>query len=177
MAAKYGCQQAFWLHGPDEEITEAGAMNIFILFHHENGKMELVTPQLESCLMLPGIVRQSILEIAREAKELHISDRKVTIKEVLNGAENGTLVEMFCTGTASFVTPVGKIYYDGVIHSLPLPESNKLFSQRYGSIHALHRGAFCQFPFRWIYYYGSNKPTGKETGKMHLSALHCVAYV
>ena len=118
-------------------------MNIFILFHHENGKMELVTPHLVSCPILPGIVRQSILEIAREAKELHTSDRKVTIKEVLNGAENGTLVEMFCTGTASFVTPVGKIHYDGVTHSLPLPESNKLFSQRYGSIHTLHCTSLC----------------------------------
>ena len=36
---------------------------------------------------------------------------------------------------------------------------------------ALHRGAFCQFPFWWIYYYGSNKSTGKETGKMHLCAV------
>ena len=36
---------------------------------------------------------------------------------------------------------------------------------------AVHRGAFCQFPFRWIYYYGSNKFTGKETEKMHLCAM------
>ena len=36
---------------------------------------------------------------------------------------------------------------------------------------ALHRGAFCQFTFRWICYCGSNKSTGKETGKMHLCAL------
>ena len=35
----------------------------------------------------------------------------------------------------------------------------------------LNRGAFCQFPFRWIYYYGSNKYTGKETGKTQLCAL------
>ena len=35
----------------------------------------------------------------------------------------------------------------------------------------LHRGAFCQFTFQWIYYYGSNKSTGKETGKTHLCAL------
>ena len=35
----------------------------------------------------------------------------------------------------------------------------------------LHRGVFCQFPFRWIYYYGSNKSTGKETGKMHPCAV------
>ena len=33
------------------------------------------------------------------------------------------------------------------------------------------QGVFCQFPFRWIYNYGSNKSTGKETGKMHFCAL------
>ena len=35
----------------------------------------------------------------------------------------------------------------------------------------MHRGAFCQFPFRWIYYYGSIKATGKETGKTYLCAM------
>ena len=35
----------------------------------------------------------------------------------------------------------------------------------------MHSGAFCQFPFQWIYYYGSNKSTGKETSKMHLCAM------
>ena len=33
--------------------------------------------------------------------------------------------------------------------------------------HTVHRDAFCQFPFRWIYYCHSSKSTGKETGKMH----------
>ena len=36
---------------------------------------------------------------------------------------------------------------------------------------ALHRGALCQFSFRWIHYYSSNKSTGLETGKSHLCAL------
>ena len=35
------------------------------------------------------------------------------------------------------------------------------------------RGVFSQFPFRWIYYYGSNKSTGKETGKTHLLTQDC----
>ena len=35
----------------------------------------------------------------------------------------------------------------------------------------VQRGAFCQFPFRWIYYYGGNKSTGKETDKTHLCAV------
>ena len=29
----------------------------------------------------------------------------------------------------------------------------------------------CQFPFRWIYNYASNKSIGKETGKTHFCAL------
>ena len=37
---------------------------------------------------------------------------------------------------------------------------------------SLQTGTFCQFPFRWIYYYGSNKATGKETDKTHL-CVHC----
>ena len=43
------------------------------------------------------------------------------------------------------------------------------------SVGTVHRGAFGQFPFRWIYYYGSNKFTGKETGKTHLSESSGVA--
>ena len=34
-----------------------------------------------------------------------------------------------------------------------------------------HRGAFCQFPLGWFYYYGINKSTGKQTGKMHFCAV------
>ena len=35
----------------------------------------------------------------------------------------------------------------------------------------VYKGAFCKIPFRWIYYYGSNKSTGKETGKTHLCTV------
>ena len=39
----------------------------------------------------------------------------------------------------------------------------------------MHRGAFHQFSFRWILYYGSNKSTGLETDKSHLCAVAKVA--
>ena len=45
------------------------------------------------------------------------------------------------------------------------------------NIKPMHRGAFCQFPFRWIYYYGSNKSTRKETGKTHLCAMSATSDV
>jgi hypothetical protein len=46
-----------------------------------------------------------------------------------------------------------------------IPDKRNHFSR------SLHRGTFCQFPFRWIHYYGSNESTVKETGKTHLCAL------
>ena len=56
----------------------------------------------------------------------------------------------------------------------PLLRSSTAFHQKSISFitnATLHRGAFCPFPFRWIYYYASNKSTGKESGKAHLCAL------
>ena len=49
--------------------------------------------------------------------------------------------------------------------------SAALGRKKFNHLCTLHRGAFCQFPFRWIYYCHSSKFTGKETGKTHLCAL------
>ena len=131
LAAKHNCHQALWLFGPDQEITEVGSMNIFALFQQANSeKLELVTPPLESGLILPGVTRRSVLELARDSNEFDVNERKLTIKEILNAAQEGTLVEMFGTGTAAIVTPVGNIFYDGIMNPLPIPEADKSFAQR-----------------------------------------------
>ena len=105
-------------------------MNIFALFKKENGKLELVTPPLDSGLILPGVTRRSVLELAREFDEFEVSERKLTIKELLNSAKDGTLLEMFGTGTAAIVTPVGNIYYDGIMNPIPTRKADKSFAQR-----------------------------------------------
>ena len=92
-------QQALWLYGPEKEITEVGAMNLFCFFDHGGNRRELVTSGLESGLVLPGITRKSVLELARQWGEFEVNERKLTMDEVLAGASNGTLVEMFGTGT------------------------------------------------------------------------------
>ena len=59
-------------------------------------------------------------------------------------------------------------YNDWVLAIVVSPK----FSWLYSCIKlSFDRGAFCQFPFRWLYYYGSNWSTGKETGKTHLCAV------
>ena len=36
-------------------------MNIFAFFQHSDGRKELVTPSLDSGLILPGVTRRSVL--------------------------------------------------------------------------------------------------------------------
>ena len=100
------------------------------MFKKDNGRLELVTPPLDSGLILPGVTRRSVLELAHEFDEFDVTERKVTIKDILNGARDGTVVEMFGTGTAAIVTPVGNIFYDGVMNPIPVPEANKSFANR-----------------------------------------------
>ena len=60
-AAAAGCDQVLWLYGNHEEITEVGAMNIFIVLRNDKGLVELVTPPLSSGVILPGVTRRSVL--------------------------------------------------------------------------------------------------------------------
>ena len=57
-----------------------------------------------------------------------------------------------------------------------IPIKTEQQTEKFFALPKFHRGAFCQFPFRWIYYCHNSKSTGEETGKTHLCELlcHCV---
>ena len=63
-----------------------------------------------------------VLELAREWNEFDVNERKLTMKEVLSDS----LVEMFGTGTAAVVSPIGNIYFEGKMRKLPPIPSNSL---------------------------------------------------
>ncbi|CAG8743711.1 339_t:CDS:2, partial [Dentiscutata heterogama] len=118
-AAEKGYQQNLWLFGPDDEITEVGTMNCFVLLDNENGETELVTPSLDGTI-LAGVTRDSILQLARTWKEFKVSERKITMHEVVNALKEGRLREMFGSGTACIVTPIKEINYRGQDLKVPL---------------------------------------------------------
>lgn len=60
---KQGYNQVLWLW--QDDVVELGASNVFFLWINENGEKELITPPLTE-LILPGVTRDSILELARE---------------------------------------------------------------------------------------------------------------
>ncbi|KAF4524679.1 hypothetical protein B566_EDAN009523 [Ephemera danica] len=70
-----GLQQVLWLFGDDHQLTEVGTMNIFVLLINDNGERELITPPLDG-LILPGITRQSIIELALEWNEFKVTERQ-----------------------------------------------------------------------------------------------------
>ena len=53
-------------------------MNFFVFWKNEQGEDELITPPLDGTI-LPGITRQSILDLMRELKEFKVTVRNFKI--------------------------------------------------------------------------------------------------
>ncbi|KAL4886501.1 cytosolic branched-chain amino acid aminotransferase [Aspergillus karnatakaensis] len=112
-AKSQGAHQALWLFGDEEEITEAGTMNLFLVLKLEDGERELVTPPLDG-MILPGVTRDCVLGLARERLPgWVVSERRITMGELEGAAERGMVEEVFGTGTAAVVTSVGRIRWKG----------------------------------------------------------------
>jgi len=122
VAEQQGCHQCLWLFGEDHDITEVGAMNLFVVLRHSEGMLELVTPPLTTGTILPGVTRRSILEMTNSWPGLVVSERRITMGEVMSALSSGDLVEMFGSGTAAVVSPVGGLHYGGKMHQVPTPE-------------------------------------------------------
>lgn len=106
-AEEKGYTQVLWLDGVERKyIEEVGAMNVMFKI---NG--EVVTPMLSGSI-LPGITRKSCLELLRE-EGYKVSERLLSVDELLEACEKGTLEEAWGTGTAAVVSPIGKLNFDG----------------------------------------------------------------
>ena len=100
-----GYSQVLWLDGVERKyIEEVGAMNIFFKI---NGKV--VTPALNGSI-LPGITRDSVLTLCRDWG-YETEERKISVEELIAAQKDGSLEEVFGTGTAAVISPVGKLRY------------------------------------------------------------------
>jgi branched-chain amino acid aminotransferase len=105
MAKKEGYSQVLWLDAVERRfVEEVGSMNIFFVFGDE-----ILTPALNGSI-LPGITRKSVLELAN-TWGLKVTERKITIDEVMAANDSGILKEIFGSGTAAVISPVGTLKY------------------------------------------------------------------
>jgi len=104
-AQKKGFTQVLWLDAIERKyIEEVGTMNIFFKINDE-----IITPPLSGSI-LPGITRESVITLTR-GWGLKVCERRITIDEVFAAADDGSLQEVFGTGTAAIISPVGSLSY------------------------------------------------------------------
>ncbi|KAJ2889142.1 branched-chain-amino-acid transaminase bat2 [Coemansia asiatica] len=118
-----GYDQILWLLGDDHYVTEVGTMNFFIFWTNADGEKELVTAPLDG-IILPGVTRDSLLSLARQWGEFKVSERRVTMPEVVQAIEDDRMIEAFGAGTACVVCSVSEIFYEDKKFAIPVDPSN-----------------------------------------------------
>ncbi len=102
-----GYDQVLWLDAKEHNyIQEVGTMNIFFKVA---GKF--ITPKLDGCV-LAGITRKSVIELLRH-KGYEVTERAISLEEIREASNNGTLEEAFGTGTAVGIAYIQEIGSEG----------------------------------------------------------------
>lgn len=134
IAASQGYAQVLWLDAFEHKyVEEVGTSNIFFIINDT-----LITPPLEGTI-LPGVTRDCVLFLAKKWG-LDIVERKITIDEVFNAHADGNLQEIFATGTAAVVSPVGYIHHQGNSIDLEQDKMGPVSQRFYDTLTAIHHG-------------------------------------
>ena len=143
IAEKKGYEQVLWLDGKENKyIEEVGSMNMFFKF-----KDALVTPPLLGSI-LGGITRDSIIKLAKH-KGIPVDERRITVQDVFDAADNGTLEEAFGSGTAAVVSPVGRLAWKDREISISGGQIGKLTQDFYDTLTGIQYGER-EDPFGWV---------------------------
>jgi branched-chain amino acid aminotransferase len=141
-AQKKGFTQVLWLDAIEKKyVEEVGTMNIMFLIDGE-----LVTPALEGSI-LSGITRDSVMQLARHWG-IKVTERAIAIDEVMNRAKDGSLQEVFGTGTAAVVSPVGWISHDDAVATVNEGRIGTFAQRLYDEITGIQYGERPD-PFGW----------------------------
>ncbi|GAB2504501.1 Branched-chain-amino-acid aminotransferase [Corynebacterium atrinae] len=106
-AEEKGCDQVVWLDAIEHNyIEEMGGMNLMFVYG-SGDQARVVTPELSGSL-LPGITRDSLLQVARDLGH-ETEERRISKTEWRDDAESGAMSETLACGTAAVITPVGRV--------------------------------------------------------------------
>ena len=123
-AQKEGYHQLVWTDAAEHKyIEESGTMNIVFQIGDK-----LITPDENHDTILRGITKRSVFEIA-EKWGVTVEERMITVAEIIEAAENGSLKDAFGAGTAATIAPIAMIGYEGNKYMLP-PVEERLLSNK-----------------------------------------------
>lgn len=142
IAADMGYTQVLWLDAVElKYVEEVGTSNIFFKIGDE-----LITSPLSGSI-LPGITRDSVIKLAK-SWGLQMSERRLSMDEIIEAQKKGTLMESFASGTAAIVSPVGQIYYEGKEYPINGGKTGVLTEKLYNEILQIQYGEKDD-PFGW----------------------------
>ncbi len=112
LAKKKGYDQVLWTDAFEHRfVQEIGTMNVFFVIGNT-----AITPGLEEGTILDGVTRSSAITLLREMG-LQVEERPLAIDEVIRAHQDGTLREVFGTGTAATISVIKELKYkDYVMH-------------------------------------------------------------
>jgi len=142
IASKMGYTQVLWLDAVERKyVEEVGTSNMFFMIDDE-----LITAPLKGTI-LPGVTRDSVIQLAK-SWGVKVSERRLSMDEVMAAITAGTLQEAFASGTAAIVSPVGQIYYQGKEHLIGGAKTGRLTERLYNEILQIQYGQKDD-PFGW----------------------------
>lgn len=137
IAHSKGYAQVLWLDGKEKKyVEEVGSMNIFFKI-----RGELITAPLAGSI-LPGITRDSVIKLSRDMFGVSVREEKLAISEVFEENASGGLEEVFGTGTAAVISPIGGMTWkdkdivvaDGKMGELTKKLYDTLTGMQYGKV-------------------------------------------
>ena len=141
-AKEKGFTQVLWLDAAEHKyIEEVGTMNMFFVIDNE-----VITAPLCGSI-LPGVTRDSVIQILKSWGK-KVSERSLSIDEVIAASKDSRLTEAFGTGTAAVISPVGQITYKGEDHVVAGGKMGELSQKLYDEIVAIQYGKK-EDPFGW----------------------------
>ena len=117
LANDEGFQQVIWTDDATHtKLEEAGTMNVFFRIN------DTLYTAPKSERILDGITRKSLIDLAKR-DNIKMEVRPVLVSELIEGAKNGSLKEIFGAGTAAVISPISGFSYQGTYYELPKIEN------------------------------------------------------
>ena len=144
LAQKEGYDQLLWTDGKTHsQIEESGTMNVMFKI-----KGTLITAPTGKGTILKGITRDSVIQLAKDWGH-KLEERFLTVAELQESLENGTMEEAFGVGTAATIAFIHKIHVNGKDYLLPEPAADAFSKNVLKTLDGIKYGEL-QDPHQWI---------------------------
>ena len=144
-AMKFDCKDVLWLDAAEHKyVEEIGTSNAFFRIADE-----VITAPLDSGTILPGITRDSVIQLLTRWG-VKVSQRKLSIDEIIAASKDGTLQEIFASGTAAVISPIGWLNYEGTEIQVADGKVGPIAQRLYNDLYGMQTGAVEDY-MGWTY--------------------------